>query len=509
MTQILRRVAAKRPGQVALSDMKTSLGWDELADLCEQSVRAIDSLGLPSGSRIAVVMRNSVDAALVFLMARFAGVELTALSYHLTPVELEYVFHDARVRAVFCDPTTVESVASATEALGIPHVFVGDADGHSAIQSGKTTRFREWLAGFPTGDVDLTRAATPNLLYTSGTTGFPKGVLTPQNLSGTIDEYIAAYPEADDAGPFLTVGPLYHAGPLGSLRRLTAGRPLVVMRHFDPVEALSAIQHHRITGATFVPTHFLRMLQLDDPTRSRFDVSSLRFVDHTGSWCPPEVKRSMIDWFGPVLEERYGGTESGTVCTIGSREWLDHPGSVGRCSSRFTAVVVDDDGNELPRGHTGRLFFADATGRGVVYENDPAKTAAAHLRPGVFTLGDIGHVDDEGYVFVTGRSADLIVSGGVNLYPAEIERVLLGVPGVADVAVVGAPDKSMGERAVAFVVPTNDTLTIEAVIEQAKRGLAGPKVPRDIRFVADLPRNPMGKLDRKSLKADLARAAEN
>ena len=499
MTRILRSAAEGRPTQVALGDLKTSLGWAELADLCERSVRAIDSLQLSSSSRVAVVMRNSVDAALVFLMARYSGVELTALSYHLTPVELEYVFTDARVGAVFCDPTTVESVVAAATKVGITNVFLGDTPDLEGLPQG-VTPLRPWLNRFAAGPIDLTRRAAANLLYTSGTTGFPKGVLTPQNLTGSVDEYIAAYPEPDDAGPFLTVGPLYHAGPLGSLRRLTAGRPLVVMRHFDPVEALRAIDEHRVTGATFVPTHFLRLLQLDQADRTRFDVSSLRFVDHTGSWCPPEVKRGMIDWFGPVLEERYGGTESGTICTIDSLEWLDHPGSVGRCSPRFTALVVDDDGNDLPRGSTGRLFFDDATGRGVVYQNDPEKTAAAHLRPGVFTLGDIGHVDDDGYVYITGRSADLIVSGGVNLYPAEIERVLLQVPGVADAAVVGAADEDMGERAVAFIVAAVEGLSAAFVIDEAKKSLAGPKVPRDVRFVGELPRNPMGKIDRKQLK---------
>ena len=504
MTELLRSVAAERPTQVALSDLKSSLGWAGLADLCERSVRALDSLQLDSSSRVAVVMRNSVDAALVFLMARYAGVELTAVSFHLTPSELEYVFADARVAAVVCDPTTVDAVTAAASTVGVPHVFIGDIDGGSARPAPHVVGFREWVLKFDTGSVDLTRGAAANLLYTSGTTGFPKGVLTPQNLASTIEEYIAAYPEPVDAGPFLTVGPLYHAGPLGSLRRLTSGRPLIVMRQFHPIEALRAIQEHSVTGATSVPTHFLRLLQLDDADRKRFDVSSLGFVDHTGSWCPPEVKRRMIDWFGPVLEERYGGTESGTVCTIDSHEWLEHPGSVGRCSSRFTAVVVDDDGNELPIGTTGRLFFADATGRGVVYQNDPEKTAAAHLRPGVFTLGDIGHVDEGGYVFITGRSADLIVSGGVNLYPAEIERVLLRVPGVADAAVVGAPDDLMGEKAVAFIVSSNVDMSADFVIEEAKRSLAGPKVPRDIRFIPELPRNPMGKLDRKQLKARIA-----
>ena len=510
MTAVLRRAADERPEQAALTDLVTSLTWPELLDRVERSVAALDGLNLAPGARVAVVMRNSVDAALVYLMARYAGVELTALSYHLTQNELDYVFRDARVAAVFCDPTTIAVVDVAATALGIAHVFVGDTSAAVDASSNRPS-FGSWVASHQRQSVDVSRPAAANLLYTSGTTGFPKGVLTPANLSMSIGEYIDAYPEKSDDGPYLTVGPLYHAGPLGSIRRVTAGRPLVVLRHFDPIEALTAIEKFRITGATFVPTHFIRMLQLDEETRARFDTSSLHFVDHTGSWCPPEVKRGMIDWLGPILEERYGGTESGTICTIGSTEWLAHPGSVGRCSSRFTAHVVDDDGKEVPVGQTGRLFFIDHTGKGVVYQNDPEKTAAAHLRPGVFTLGDIGHVDPDGYVYITGRSADLIVSGGVNLYPAEIERVLLLAPDVADAAVVGAPDEVMGERAVAFVVLASsaakadrgDDETKDRIIDSCRKLIAGPKVPREIRIIAELPRNPMGKLDRRALKSML------
>ena len=343
----------------------------------------------------------------------------------------------------------------------------------------------------------------PNVLYTSGTTGFPKGVLNPQNLTGTLRNYIEEYREPAGIGPYLTVGPMYHAGPIGSIRRLTGGRPLVVLKQFGAELVLNIIHTHRVSGTTMVPTHFAKLLELPADVRAQYDLSCLSFLDHTGSACPPAVKEAMIAWVGPILSDRYGATEAGTVCSISSTEWLEHRGSVGKCGSRFTAHVVDDDGVELPVGQTGRLFFIDHTGVGVNYMNAPEKTASAHLRPGVFTLGDLGYVDAEGYVFITGRTADTVISGGVNLYPAEIERVLNDCPLVVEAAVIGVPDDVMGETLMAFVVPRDASATSskDEIIAYCREFLAGPKVPRAMEFVDELPRNPMGKLDRKVLRA--------
>ena len=204
-----------------------------------------------------------------------------------------------------------------------------------------------------------------------------------------------------------------------------------------------------------VPTHFVRLLALPDEVRARYDLSSVKWVGHTGAACPVDVKRRMIEWWGPVFFDAYGATEVGTTCMITSEEWLEHPGSVGRAIPPFSAIVVDEDGNEVPAGTEGRIYFEDSTGRGVVYPNDPQKTADAHLRPGVFTLGEIGYVDDDGYVYITDRFSDLIVSGGVNIYPAEAEQVLIEHPEVADVAVIGVPHEEMGEAVKALVVPAD------------------------------------------------------
>ena len=251
-----------------------------------------------------------------------------------------------------------------------------------------------------------------------------------------------------------------------------------------------------------VPTHFIRLLQLPDDVRDRYDVSSLKLVAHTGAACPVDVKRSMIEWWGPVFVEAYGASEVGTTCMINSHEWLEHPGSVGRPIPPFSVLVTDDDGVEVAANTEGRLYFVDETGRGVVYHNDPEKSAAAHLRPGVFTLGEIGYVDDDGYVFITDRFSDMVVSGGVNIYPAESEQVLIEHPGIADVSCIGIPHAEMGEQLVALVVPADPSSLPDAAELQAFVGdrIASYKCPRRYEFVESVGRNTMGKVNKRRLR---------
>ena len=496
MTHILREQANNTPVEVALTDGDTSYSWGELADVCEQAVQALASLHLASGQRVAVIARNAAPTAVVYLMARFSGVQIVAASFHLTAKEMAYILNDGNVGAVFCDESTRANVVAAARELGIAHVFTIDGgDGSDGARA-----FLPWVQKFDAVEPDLSVPAAPNVLYTSGTTGFPKGVMNPQLLTCSVREHVEDYREPVDIGPYLMVGPMYHAGTLGILRRLTGGRPIIVMKQFTALGALEAIQRYGVTGTTMVPTHFSRLLDVPNEVRTACDVSSLTLLDHTGSSCPVAVKEAMINWMGPILVDRYGGTEAGTVCTISSLEWLQYKGSAGKCLARFTAHVVDDNDMEVPIGQVGRLYFIDHSGEGVVYLNAPEKTAAAHIRPGVFTLGDLGYVNEEGYVFVTGRTADTVVSGGVNLYPAEIERVLLDCPGVREAAVVGVPDTEMGESLLACIVRDDEELTEADIISFGKEVLAGPKVPRKFVFVEDLPRNPVGKLDRKVLR---------
>jgi len=252
-----------------------------------------------------------------------------------------------------------------------------------------------------------------------------------------------------------------------------------------------------------VPTHFVRLLALPAEVREKYDVSSMTFVSHTGAKCPLDVKRAMIDWWGPVFTEAYGASEVGTTCGIDSDEWLAHPGSVGQAREPFEALILDEGGAELPAGTEGRLYFRDTTGRGIIYHNDPEKTAAAHVAPGVFTLGEIGYMDADGYVYITDRFSDMIVSGGTNIYPAEAEQVLVEHPDVADVACIGVPDPVMGESLKALVVLRDPSrpADADAMIAWCRERLSHYKCPRTLDVVADLGRNTMGKINKRKLRA--------
>ena len=289
---------------------------------------------------------------------------------------------------------------------------------------------------------------------------------------------------------------MHHHGPITSTIEGVFGGGTHILDRFDPEAVLAAVERLRAGSLVAVPTHFVRLLALPDEVRARYDVSSLHFVGQTGASCPVAVKRAMIDWWGPVICEAYGGTESGVVTFIDSLDWLEHPGSVGRCVDDFTPVVVDDDDRPLGPDQVGRLYFRDHTGRGITYRSAPEKTAEAHLEPGLFTLGDIGYVDDDGYVYITDRAVDMIVSGGVNIYPAEIEQVLVEHAGVVDCAVIGVPHDDLGETPLALVEPFDHASppSIDDLADHCRRRLAGYKCQRAFEIVPSVQRTAMGKL---------------
>ncbi|MEM8905832.1 MAG: AMP-binding protein, partial [Actinomycetota bacterium] len=370
------------------------------------------------------------------------------------------------------------------------------------------TPWEEWLAAASGDEPRVDLPPRPNFLYTSGTTGRPKGTELPPTMfaaGATIEEHLEALKQNGFAafGTHLVVGPMYHTGPLSGARLLAAGIPSVILGRFDGEATLQAIQEHRTESTVMVPTHFVRLLALPQEVKDRYDVSSMRLVAHTGAKCPVDVKRSMIEWWGPVLMDAYGATEVGTVCSITSEEWMENPGSVGRAVPPFTAMILDDDDQPVPANTEGRLFFEDSTGRGVIYPNDPEKTKAANLRPGVFTLGEIGYMNEGGFVFITDRFSDMIVSGGVNIYPAEAEQVIIEHPAVADVACIGVPHPEMGEQLKALVIPEEPASPPDAqeLIDWCRERLSTYKCPRSLDLVDDLGRNTMGKVNKRKLRA--------
>ncbi len=498
--------ARERPHEIALRDDEVHLTWSQVDEMLNRVANALSAMDLGAARRVAVYAENSVETVLAHLGGLLAGASTVPVNFHLNADELAYILNDSKATVLFVGPETLARGLAAAAEAGVKHVIAWRAGDTSA---GAASSWETWLATASAAEPRVDRAPLPNLMYTSGTTGVPKGVdLAPSMFAGgtTITEHVAVLQRNGFAqfGAHLVVGPMYHTGPLSGMRILAAGVPVVVLGRFDPEAVLRAIETYHVETTVMVPTHFKRLLELDRAVRAKYDVSSMKLIAHTGSACPIDVKHQMIAWFGPVFMDAYGATEVGTICSIGSAEWTEHPGSVGRVIPPFTrAIVVDEAGDELPPGTEGRLYFEDGTGRGIVYPNDPAKTAQSHLRPGVFTIGEIGYVDFDGFVYITDRFSDMIVGGGVNIYPAEAETVLAAHPKVADVAVIGVPDDDLGEAVKALVVPLDpsDPPDVTELIALCRSKLAGYKCPRTIEIVSTVGRNAMGKVNKRALRA--------
>ncbi len=500
MSQTLLSIAPERRGEPALADERTSLSWLELDDLLNRAANAL-SAAVDGQRRAAVFAPNSAETVIAYLAGIEGGVSTVPVSYHLTAGEVAYILRDSGASVLLVGPETLEAGLAAAAEAGVGQVIGWRCEPRSGLVG-----WEDWLAAASAAEPPADAQPMPHLHYTSGTTGTPKATETPPQYwpeTATIAELAALLRPKATPSPGLAAGPLYHTGPLGQARNVFAGTALVTMAHFDPEEALRLIERRRIAGSVMVPTHFQRMLALPEDVRAKYDVSSMQRLAHTGAACPREVKQAMIDWFGPVLVEAYGATEAGSTTFIASAEWLERPGSVGKAQPPFETAIIGADGQELPPGEEGQVYFRDTTGRGIVYAGDPEKTAAAHIAPGVFTLGEVGYLDAEGYLFITDRVSDMIVSGGVNIYPAEAEQVLLRHPGVADVAVLGVPNAEMGEEAKALVVPADpaDPPSAEELNAFCRTSLAGFKCPRSYLLVDDIGRSAMGKVNKKALRA--------
>ena len=504
MTIATRGRAAESPCDVALGDERGVISWAELDSLLNRATNAMLAAGLRPGQRIAVFAENSAETVMGHLSGILAGISTVPVNFHLTAAEVQYILEDSQAGAVLVGPETAEAGIEAARAAGVPLVV-----GWRCPADSELVAWPEFVDRGEDVDPPSDMPPQPFLHYTSGTTGRPKGAQTPPTMfagGASVAEHfdiVGSNARFAAGGVSLVVSPLYHTGPLGSVRAVTAGQTLVILGRFNAENVLRAIETHGVTNSLMVPTHFQRLLALPDDVRAKYDVSSLQIVSHTGAACPVDVKRAMIDWFGPVFFEAYGATEAGSTNAIDSHEWLAHPGSVGKTLPPFECLILNEEGNQLPAGQEGHIYFRDTTGRGIIYHNDPEKTAAAHLQPGVFTLGEIGYEDEEGYVFITDRSSDMVVSGGVNIYPAETEQVLLQHEGVADCAVIGVPNSEMGEELKALVVLAAGAIEpasgeLDAFCRQE---LAGFKCPRSYDFVPDVGRNTMGKINKRKLRA--------
>ncbi|MFD6856863.1 acyl-CoA synthetase [Rhodococcus sp. NPDC060090] len=477
--------------------------YRELDDRSARFATYLRAQGLTTGDHIAILMENSRAFLEVAWAAQRSGLYYTAINRHLRAAEVQYILDDSGSAALI----TTASMADVIDGIDLANIGVrvctvgalpGFDDYASILDSNEPMALDECVEG-------------REMLYSSGTTGRPKGVRKP----------LPATPFGDPTSPpvqvakgiaargitagsvYLSPAPLYHGSPLVfcmSAQRL--GAAVVVMESFDPVRCLELIERHRVTYAQFVPTMFVRMLKLSAEERAAYDLSSLEEVTHGAAPCPVSVKYRMIEWIGPIIHEYYSGTEDVGATQISSAEWLAHPGSVGKPMQ--ACHIVGENGEELPAGDIGVVYFDG--GRPFEYHNDPEKTAGVTHPKGWRTLGDMGYVDDEGYLYLTDRQALMIISGGVNIYPQETEDVLIGHPAVLDVAVIGVPDEEMGEAVKAVVQLVDPAAATDALAEELRtychRELATYKCPRSIDFVDALPRDPNGKLYKRHIREE-------
>jgi long-chain acyl-CoA synthetase len=482
------------------------LDYAELATRADRYARGLQTLGLRPGDTLAMMLPNGVDLIAVYFAATQIGLYVVPVNWHLVGAEVGYLLADSEAKVFIAhqrfDAVAVEAVDRAKTAAGslIARFAVGEVAGFAPLA--------DLGADEPPGRPEERTLGAP-MVYTSGTTGRPKGVRRP--LTGADpDEMPAAgrwFFTIFELQPFdghvhLCCSPLYHTAVLNvATLAIQHGHPTVLMDRFDAEEMLRLIDRHRVTYSHMVPTQFSRLLALPEQVRDSYDVSSLRNMIHGAAPCPAEVKRQMLKWWGPVVTEYYAATEGGGA-TITATEWLERPGSVGKAWPGSVIRILDDAGQDVPVNTPGLVYLRMGTSN-FEYHGDKEKTQAARVGD-LFTLGDIGYLDDEGYLYLCDRKSDMIITGGVNVYPAEIEGELSSHPAVADVAVFGIPHPEWGEEIKAVVqlaegVQPSDELATE-LIEFARRRLAGFKVPRSVDFAEELPREPNGKLYKRRLR---------
>jgi acyl-CoA synthetase (AMP-forming)/AMP-acid ligase II len=487
---------------IVMAGSGETLTYRELEARSNQGAQLFRKLGLKPGDGIAIFMENHLRYLEICWAAQRAGLYYTCISSRLTAGEVEYIVRDCGAKLFIASQSLGKIAGEVAPALSDLERFMvgGTITGYASYESA--------AAEMPVARI-ADETAGADMLYSSGTTGRPKGVRVP--LSGLpIDSpsplmlIVTGLFGMDRNTIYLSPAPLYHAAPLRycmAVHRI--GGTVVVMEHFDAEEALRLIGKYRATASQWVPTMFVRMLKLPDEVRAGYDVSSMKTAIHAAAPCPVDVKRRMIEWWGPVLHEYYAGTEGNGFCYVNSGDWLARPGTVGK-SLLGEIHICDDEGNELPIGEEGVIYFGG--GAQFQYHNDEKKTRDSRHpgHPEWSTLGDVGKLDAEGYLYLTDRKAFMIISGGVNIYPQEAENVLISHPEVADVAVIGVPNEEFGEEVKAVVQPIDwdhaGPALADDLIAYCRAQLSPIKCPRSVDFERELPRHPTGKLYKRLVR---------
>ena len=496
------QIAAQDPDKIAyiMAESGLEVTYGELEAKANQAAHLFRELGLQRGDHIALLLENHPCFFQICWAAQRAGLYYTAISWRLQQAEVEYIVNNCEARVFITSGSRGNVAAELLDKM--PQVS------RRYVIDGEIAGFEDWSAACApmatTPIADESEGAS--MLYSSGTTGYPKGIKRPladvAYGDGEVLSVMAALYGATADSIYLSPAPLYHAAPLGfTMSCLRNGICVVVMEHFAEEFALACIEKYRITHSQWVPTMFVRMLKLDPEIRAKYDVSSLQVAIHAAAPCPIPVKEQMIEWWGEVLYEYYAGTEGNGFVQLNSAEWLAHKGSVGR-PLNCELHICDDQGEEVAQGESGTVFFAG--GGDFEYYKDPQKTSESRHPQGWSTLGDVGYLDEEGYLYLTDRKHFMIISGGVNIYPQEAENVLITHDKVMDVAVLGVPNEEFGEE-VKAVVQLRDPESASAMLEvelldYCRQQLSHIKCPRSIDFRAELPRHPTGKLYKRLLK---------
>ena len=495
--------AQTTPDKIAYRMAKSgaAITYRQLDESSNQGAHLFRSLGLKRGDHIAFLMENTLSFMEICWAAQRSGLYYTAISRYLTADEIAYIVKDCGAKVLITTPACADAVVPLMAGAPSTNFFM-TGDPHKEFRSWDVETAKQ--AKTPIAD----ESAGFDMLYSSGTTGRPKGVKrVAAETSIVVPNAFLKLLCVDMYGMssesiYLSPAPLYHAAPLRfNMMVGVLGGTSIIMEHFDAEEYLALVQKHKVNVSQLVPTMFVRMLKLPDDVRARYDVTSLKCAIHAAAPCPVEVKAKMIEWWGPIIVEYYAGSEGNGVTVSNSQQWLTHRGTVGKAVVG-KIKIVDDDDNELPVGEIGGVYFAE--GPQFAYHNDANKTKRAYTAKGWSTIGDVGYLDGEGFLYLTDRKAYMIISGGVNIYPQETEDILISHPAVADVAVFGVPNEEMGEEVKAVVQP-HDMAMVNKALEAdlilfCRKHLSPIKCPKSVDFEAELPRTPTGKLVKRHLR---------